>query len=172
MIRCAILQREEKPQLNPSQRHRWKTLITVGFILLFLAEIGLVIQQERAQRFAAKAQKAGSDLIDFAETRAELLQRKPNESFAQYEQRISAEDAVTQSLYASLYSGQVASLRDEFARRGLRRPALDEFYQKPGSAIGVREVGKTLFDMGAELRSASVSIGLKGWWRRPALDTR
>ena len=172
MIRCAILSGEEKPQLNPNQLHRWKTLITVGFILVFLAEIGLVVEQERAQRFAAKAQKAGSELIDFAETRAELLRRKPDESFAQYEQRLSAEDAVTQSLYASLYSGRVAAMRDEFARRGFRRPALDEFYQRPGSAIAIREVGRTLCDMGAELRSASVSIGVKGWWRRPALDTR
>jgi hypothetical protein len=134
--------------------------------LLFFVEVGLVIEQERTQIFAATAQKAGSALIDFAETRAQLLQRKNNESFAQYEQRIATENADTQSLYAKLHSREVASLRDGFARRGLNTPELDEFYQRPGSAIAIHEIGRTLFDMGAELHSEGVSVAVKGWWRR------
>ncbi len=139
--------------------------------MLFLAEVYLVIQQERTQIFASNAQKAGSALMDFAQTRAQLLQRENNESFAQYEQRISTENADTQSLYSKLYSLEVARLRDGFARRGLQTPEVDEFYQRPGTAIAIREIGRALFDMGAELRSEHFSALMKGWWRRahPAL---
>jgi hypothetical protein len=136
------------------------------FILLFLIEVDLVIEQEKTQILAGTAQKAGSALIDFAETRAQLLQRKNNESFAQYEQRIASENADTQSLYAKLHSREVARLRDGFARRGLKTAELDEFYQRPGTAIAIREIGRTLFDMGAALRSEGVSVVVKGWCRR------
>ena len=152
--------------MNPRRLRQWKTLLIATFILLFFVVVDLVIEQERTQIFAATAQKAGSALIDFAETRAQLLQRKNNESFAQYEQRIATENADTQSLYAKLHSREVARLRDGFARRGLKTPELDEFYQRPGSAIAIREIGRTLFDMGAELRSEHFSVVVKGWWRR------
>jgi hypothetical protein len=134
--------------------------------LLFFAEVSLVIWQERNQILASNAQKAGSTLMDFAQTRAQLLQRKDNESFAEYEQRISAVNADTQSLYSRLYSLEVARLRDGFARRGLKAPELDEFYQRPASAIAIREIGRALFNMGAELRSEHFSAVIKGWWRR------
>jgi hypothetical protein len=152
--------------LNPRRLRQWKTLLTATFILLLLVEGDLVVEQERTQIFAATAQRTGSALIEFAETRAQLLRRKNNESFAQYEQRISSENAETQSLYAKLHSQEVARLRDGFARRGLKRLALDEFYQRPGSAIAIREIGKTLFDTGAELRSEGISVVVRGWWRR------
>jgi hypothetical protein len=143
-----------------------KNLFIVAFILLFLAEATLVIRQERTQIFAADAQKAGSALMDFAQTRAQLLQRKDNESFAQYEQRMQTENADTLLLYSKLYSQDVARLRDGFARRGLRAPELDEFFQKPGSAVAIREIGRALFDLGGELRSEHLSAVIKGWWRR------
>ena len=127
--------------------------------------MNLLIQQERNHIFADTAQKTGSALIDFAETRAQLLQRKPNESFEQYEQRILTENAETQSLYAKLYSSQVARLRDGLARRGLKAPELDEFYQKPGSAIAMLEIGRALFGIGAQLRSQDFWTLVKGSWR-------
>jgi len=147
--------------LNPRRLLQWKTLLVATFILLVVAEVALVIEQERAQIFAATAQETGSVLIDFAETHAQLLARKTNESFAQYEQRIPTENADTQSLYSKLYSLKVGRLRDGFARRGLKRSELEEFYQRPGSVIAIYEIGRTLFDMGSELRSAGK------WWRRP-----
>jgi hypothetical protein len=158
--------KKREPQLKPSQLPQWKALLIATFILLFLAEVGLVIEQERNQIFAATAQKTGSALIDFAETRAQLLGRKTNESFAQYEQRISTENADTQSLYSKLYALEVARLRDGFARRGLKKSELDEFCQRPGSVIAIREIGRTLFDMGDELRSEGVPVVVKGWFRR------
>lgn len=149
-----------EPQLNP------RRLLIATFTVLFLAEVGLVIWQERTQILASNAQKAGSALMDFAQTRAQLLQRKDNESFTDYEQRISAVNADTQSLYSKLYSLEVARLRDGFARRGLRTPELDEFYKRPASAIAIREIGRALFEMGVELRSEHFSALVKGWWRR------
>lgn len=157
--------KKRESQLNPRRLAHWKTFLIAVFTLLFLAEADLVMRQERTQVFAARAQKAGSALIDFAQTRAQLSRRNPNEPFAQYEQRISRENADTQSLYSKLYSLEVARLRDGFARRGLTTPELDEFYQRPGSAIAVREVGRELFDMGAELGSERFSTVVKGWWR-------
>ena len=130
------------------------------------------MQQKRTQIFAATAQKTGAALIDFAQTRAELLQRKPSEAFEQYEQRISTENADTQTMYLKLYSVEVASLRDGFARRGLKTPELDEFYQRPGSAIAIREIGRALFGMGTELRSEHFSTVVKGWWRRMISSTK
>lgn len=151
--------------MNPRQ---WKIFLTAVFLLLFLVELDLVIQQERNQLFADAAQKTGSALMDFARTRGELLKRRPNEPFEQYEERISAENANTESLYSKLYSGEVSRLRDGFVRRGLKTPELDEFYQKPESAIAMREVGRELFDLGAEVRSEPLTTIIKGWLRRSA----
>ena len=152
--------------MNPRRLRQWKTFLVATFTALFLIEVNLVIRQERTQIFAATAQKTGSALIDFAQTRAQVLQRKPDEGFEQYQQRISAETADTQSMYAKLYSLEVARLRDGFARRGLQTPELDEFYQNPGSAIAICEIGRALFGMGAKLRSEHFSAVLKGWLRR------
>lgn len=124
-----------------------------------------MIRQERTQIFATTAQKVGSALIDFAQTRSQLLLRNPDESFEQYERRISTENFDTQSLYSKLYAVQVARLRYGFARRGLKTSELDEFYQRPGSDIAILEVGKTLFDNGAALRSKGVPAEVKGWRR-------
>jgi hypothetical protein len=160
-----------EPQLRPRRLRQSKTVLIATFTVLFLAEADLVLQQERTQIFASNAQKTGSALMDFAQTRAQLLQRKDNESFAQFEQRISTVNADTQSLYSKLYSLEVVRLRDGFASRGLRTPELDEFYQRPGSTVAIREIGRALLDMGAELRSEYFSTVIKGWWRRahPAL---
>lgn len=135
------------------------------FILVFVAEVFFVIRQERTQVLAATAQKTGSSLIDFAQARAQLSQRKTDESFEQYEQRISKENADTQSLYSEQYSVEVARLRDGLARRGLKTPDLDGFYQRPGSTIAIIEIGRTLLDMGTALGSEGVSAVVRGWWR-------
>lgn len=125
-----------------------------------------MIRQERTQVLAATAQKTGSALIDFAQARAQLSRRKTDESFEQYEMRISKENTDTQSMYSKQYSREVANLRDGFARRGLKTPELDEFYRRPGSTIAMSEIGRTLFEMGAELRSEHFSTVVKGWLRR------
>jgi hypothetical protein len=138
------------------------------FALLFLAEVGLVIQQQRTQVFAAAAQKTGSALIDFSQKRAQLLRRDSNESFDQYERRISSENAETESLYSKLYEAEVARLREGFARRGVKTPEADVFYQKPGSAIAIREIGTALLNGGTELSSKGVAFAIKGWVRRLA----
>jgi len=151
--------------LNDRPWPKWKTILVATFILLFVVELGLVIEQQRAQIFAATAQETGSALVDFAETRAQVLRRKTDESFAQYERRISSENADTQSVYSKLYSVRVGRLRDGFARRGLHRPQLDEFYQTPVSTIAILEIGRTLFDMGNELRSGGISRAVEKWWR-------
>ena len=144
--------------MNRSRLRQLKTLLIGTFILLFLLQLDLIVEQERNQIFAATAQKTGSALIDFAETRAHLLQRKDNESFPAYEQRIAAENGNTLSLYATLHSREVTRLRDGFARRGLKRLELDGFYQSPNSAIAVREIGRSLFEMGIELRAQGVLV--------------
>ena len=151
--------------MSPRRLPQWGTLLIASFAVLFLAEVGLVIRQEKTQIFAVSAQKVDSALIDFAQTRAQLLQRNPDESFEQYERRISTENSDTQSLYSKLYEVRVARLRDGFAHRGLKTSELDEFYQRPGSAVAIREIGKMLFDMGAALRSEGVSAEVKGWRR-------
>lgn len=150
---------------NPRQLGRGKAFIVAIFTLLFLVEMDSVIRQERTQVFAATAQKTGSALIDFAQARAQLSRRKIDETFEQYEQRISKENTDTQSMYSKQYSLKVEHLRDGFAHRGLKTPELDEFYRRPGSTIAIRETGRTLFDMGAALRSESVSVVVKRWWR-------
>lgn len=124
-----------------------------------------MIQQERTEVLAATAQKTGSALIDFAEARAELSRRKTDESFEQYEQRISQENTDTQLLYSKQYSLEVARLRDGLARRGLKTSELDGFYQRPGSTIAIREIGRTLLDMGTALHSEGVSVVAKRWVR-------
>ena len=161
-----LIEVQRKTALKLNGLAQRKNLFVAAFVLLFLAEADLVIQQERTQIFASHAQKAGSALMDFAQTRAQLLQRKDNESFAQYQQRITTVNADTLLLYSKLYSQDVARLRDGFARRGLKTPELDEFYQMPGSAVATREIGRALFDLGAELRSEHLSAVIKGWRRR------
>jgi len=128
-------------------------MVVAGFAFLLLAEATMVIRQERTQIVATKALKIGAELIDFARDRARLMQRRPDESFDQYEQRISKQNAETQSLYSKTYYSKVAYLRYEFARRGLRDPELEEFYQRPAYPIAIREIGEKLFRMGVALRS-------------------
>lgn len=154
-----------EPRLNARRLGQWRTLLITVFALLFLAEVCFVVWQERTQVLAATAQKTGSALIDFAQARAQISQRKADESFEQYEQRISKENTDTQSMYSEQYSREVARLRDGFARRGLKMPELEGFYQRPGSTIAIREIGRTLLDMGTALRSEGVSAVARGWWR-------
>jgi len=151
--------------LNTRRLGQWKTLLITMFALLLVAEVCFVIWQERTQVLAATAQKTGSALIDFAQACAQQSRRKTDESFERYEQRISKENSDTQSLYSKQYSLEVAHLRDSFARLGLKRPELDGFYQRPGSTIAIREIGRTLLDMGTALRSEGVSVVIKGWLR-------
>ena len=140
-------------KLNLQVLGRWKIVLTVGFLLLFGAELRLLIRSERTQMLARTAQKTAARLIDFAQARSELMQRNPNESLDQYENRISAENSETQSEYLKQFYGQVAQLRDEFVRRGVEDQELDEFYQKPVYPIGIREVGERLSVLAASLRS-------------------
>lgn len=154
--------------MNARRVVQLKVFLIAIFIVFFLVEMEFVIRQERAQVFAATAQKEASALIDFAQARDQLSRRKTDESFEQYEERISKENTDTQSLYSKQYSLVVARLRDGFARRGLKSPELDGFYQRPGSTIAIREIGRTIFDMGAELSSRGISFVIKGWLRRVA----
>jgi len=139
-----------------SGRSRWKAFVIVPFALLFLAEVHLLIRQERSQVAGAKAQKLGFELIDFAQARAEGLQRQAHESIGPYEQRVSRENAATESLYSEKYYKEVAYLQQALTHRGLRDPEFDVLCQRPGSVLGVRDVGKRLFEMGAILRSRTL----------------
>ena len=151
------IQEEKKEwQRNASRRRRWKAVLISFFVLLFLAEVDLLVGQEKNQIVGAKAQELAAQLIDFAQARAERTQRKANESLAVYQQRIFRENAITESLYSERYYKEVVYLQQALTRRGLRDPALDEFYRRPGSAIGVREVGQRLFEMGGVLRSRTL----------------
>ena len=120
-----------EPQLDNRRLRRWKALLVVGCAFLFLAEATMVICRERMQIVAIKALKTAAELIDFARDRGRLTQRRPDESFDQYEQRISNVNVETQSLYSKTYGSQVSDLRSEPARRGLRDAELDELYQRP-----------------------------------------
>lgn len=153
--------------MNSRRIRQWKILVVVSFALLFFALVDLVMWQQRGEILADSAQKTGSALVDFAEQRTELSFRGQNESFEHYQQRLSAENAETQSLYAKRYSLEVKRLRRDFARRGLTAPVLDEFYQRPGSTIAVREIGSTLFDMGVWPRVQKLSAQIKEWLRQP-----
>ncbi|HEV3482155.1 MAG TPA: hypothetical protein VGR97_07485 [Candidatus Acidoferrales bacterium] len=153
--------------MNSRRIRQWKILVVVSFALLFFALVDLVMWEQRGEILADSAQKTGSALVDFAEQRAELSFRGQSESFEHYQQRLSAENAETQSLYAKRYSLEVKRLRRDLARRGLTAPVLDEFYQRPGSTIAVREIGSTLFDMGVWLSVPKRSAQIKEWLRYP-----
>jgi hypothetical protein len=158
--------KKREVQLSPRRLHQSKTFLVALVTLLFVAEVVFIVNQQRAQVIAARAQKVGSALIDFARIRAQTQRRETNEPFAQYEQRLATENARTQTLYSRLFYPEVAGLRDGLARHGLQTRELNDFYQRPGSAIAIREIGRTLFDMGDELQSVSTSVVVRGWWRR------
>ena len=134
---------------------RWKIVLTVTFLFLFGAELHLLIRSESTQMLARTAQKTAAQLIDFAQARSQLMQRNPNESLDQYENRISAQNSETQSEYLKQFYGQVAQLRAELARRGVTDQELDEFYQQPVYPIGIREVGERLSVLAASVRSTA-----------------
>ncbi len=94
---------------------------------------------------ALQARRTAAHLMDFAQARAQLNARDLNESVDQYRKRISAENAETQFLYTHEFYGQVAHLRDEFARRGVTDNELDKFYGEPVYPVGIREVGQRLY---------------------------
>lgn len=126
---------------------KWKIVLGIMFCFLLCIEVLFLIRVEKKQTLALQARRTAADLIDFAQARAQLNTRNPNESADQYRVRISAENAETQSLYAKEFSGQIGHLRDEFARHGVTDKELDEFYVKPIYPIGIREVGQRLYVM-------------------------
>jgi hypothetical protein len=132
---------------------RWKILIAVVFLFLLGAELHLLIRSEKTQMLARRAQGTAAQLVDFAQARAQLMQRRPNESFDQYSQRVSAENSETQSLYLKQFYGQVAQLREEFAQRGVKDQELDQFYREPNVPIGIREVGERLSVLAARVHA-------------------
>lgn len=153
LVLSVLLERKRELQLNIQGPHRWKVVLIALFILLLVAEVDLLIRQERSYKTSARAEKVAGELIDFAQARGDLARRRADESIRQYEGRISKENATTQSLYSDRYYQEVAYLRQEFARRGLSDSELEALYRRPGCAIAVREVGKALFAMGATLHS-------------------
>lgn len=130
--------------MNLAVLRRWKLLVAVLFLLLLGAEVHVLIRSEKTQMLARRAQGTAAQLVDFAQARAQLTERRPDESFDQYSRRVSAENAETQSLYSKQFYGQVAQLREEFAQRGVRDQELDQFYREPNVPIGIREVGERL----------------------------
>ena len=132
---------------------RWKIALAVMFFFLFGGELVLLIRSERTQMLARRAQRIAARLMDFAQDRAQLMQRNPKESLPDYENRISAVNSETQSLYARQFYGQIAQLRDEFARHGIADRELDEFYREPLYPIGIREVGERLTTIAQSLGS-------------------
>lgn len=156
----------ESQDLDARRLRQSKTLLIVVFALLLLAEMDLVVWQQRGQIFAGRAKRTGSALLDFAEERSQLLERKAGEPFEPYEQRIAVVNRETESLYAKEYAPEVRRLHDGFSRRGLKTPELDEFYRRPGSTVALQEVGAALFNMGAALSSERLSTTSKNWLRR------
>lgn len=140
----------------------WNTILALALISVVLFGSGQLTRYKSNRMLGAEALKFSSEVIHFSNSRAQLAQRKSNESFAQYRNRIIAEGAETQSLYAKLYYRKVASMRDEFARRGLTDKDLDEFYERPTHPLGIREVGERLSYMGERLYRSTklVEIGL------------
>jgi hypothetical protein len=130
-----------------------KTLLFTGFAVLFLSLVALVVEQQKSQTLANAAQKEGSALMDLAQSRGQQLQRKSTESFAEYEKRVSAETEETQTLYAKLHAAEVARLRARLAHLGFHKAELDEFYNRPDSAVAIGEIGRILSDLSDELRS-------------------
>ena len=145
--------KEGKKRLEAHEPVGWKRILALALISVVLFASSRLTRYESNRMLAAEAQRLCSKLIAFSNSRGQLMQRKSNESFEEYRNRIIAEDAETQALYATLYCGKVASMRGEFARRGLTDKGLDEFYERPTHPLGILEVGERLSYMGERLRS-------------------
>ena len=126
---------------------RWKIVLGLIFCLLLCFEVFLLVRVEKKRMLALQARRTAAQLIDFARARAQLNARSPDEPADQYRVRVAAQNAETESFYAKKFYGQIAQLREEFARRGVTDNELDEFYGKPIYPIGIREVGERLYVM-------------------------
>jgi hypothetical protein len=131
----------------------WRAILALALIPIVFLGSSRLTRYASKKVLAAETQRLSSELVDFSNSRAQRTQRNSGESFEQYRHRIMAEDIETQSLYAKLYYRKIATVRDEFARRGLTDMALDEFYHKPVHPLGIREVAERLAEMRDRLQS-------------------
>ena len=154
----SLYRKKDKRKETVQESVGWKTIFALALISVVFFGSSQLTRYKSNRMLGAEALKLSSELIHFSNSRAQRTQRKPNESFTQYRNRIIAEDAETQSLYAKLYYRKVANLRDEFARRGLTDKDLDEFYERPSHPLGIREVGERLLYMGETLYRSTKQV--------------
>jgi hypothetical protein len=66
--------------------------------------------------------------------------------------RVTLHDEQTQALYARDYLPEVASLREQFAKRRVSNDALDRVYESPQNEGDLRTVSTALVEMSKRLR--------------------
>jgi hypothetical protein len=140
-------------ELKARESLGWQAILALALIPIVFFGSSRLTRYASKRVLAGETQRLSSELVDFSNSRAQRTQRNPDETFEQYRNRIVAEDRETRSLYAELYYRKIATLRDEYARRGLTDMALDEFYHKPVHPLGIREVAERLTDMRERLES-------------------
>src|ERR1700730_427184 len=144
---------EDNTEFKVRESLVWRAILALALIPIVVLGSSRLTRYASKRVLAAETQRLSSELVDFSSSRAQRTQRNSGESFEQYRNRIMAEDRETRSLYANLYYRKVATVRDEYARRGLTDMALDEFYSKPVHPLGIREVAQRLTDMRERLES-------------------
>lgn len=66
--------------------------------------------------------------------------------------RVTLHDEETQRIYTRDYLPEIADLREQFARRGIRNNALDRIYENPQNEGDLRTVSTALGEMVKKLR--------------------
>lgn len=66
--------------------------------------------------------------------------------------RVTLHDEETQRIYTRDYLPEIADLREQFARRGIRNDALDRIYENPQNEGDLRTVSTALGEMVKKLR--------------------
>jgi hypothetical protein len=140
-------------ELKARESLGWQAILALALIPIVFLGSSRLTRYASKRVLAADTLRLSSELVDFSNSRAQRTQRNSDESFEQYRNRIVAEDQETRSLYAKLYFRRIATVRDEYARRGLTDLALDEIYHRPVHPLGIREVAERLTDMRERLES-------------------
>jgi hypothetical protein len=110
--------------------------------LIVLARVGAGFLAAGQLRTDAAA--VASEIITFADAQQRRVPSSDNRRWDTYTRDLARVSAQTQQEYHEKFLARVVFLRQEFAKRQIVDPELDNFYADPKSPLAVRSVGERL----------------------------
>lgn len=112
------------------------------WVLIMLARVGAGFLAAGQLRTDATA--VASEIISFADAQQRRVPSSDTRRWDTYTRDLARVSSETQKEYHEKFLARVVFLRQEFAKRHIVDPELDNFYADPKSPLAVRSIGERL----------------------------